>query len=134
VEEAEKLLRSMNRTTRLNLAVCDQKRGVILEMTPKQVVVRPASEGFCPCTNHFRTKELATWTACRRYAMLDGARDAGKLGVADVGKKLHQVNQGRATLQSMVFEPAAMKLHLAIGEPPVSALPLKTLDLKPLLK
>jgi hypothetical protein len=33
----------------------------------------------------------------------------------------------------MIFEPATLKLHLAIGTPPTSALPLKTLELKPLL-
>ena len=41
-------------------------------------------------------------------------------------------NQGKFTLQTMIFEPAALKLHLAIGECPSSALPLKELDLKPL--
>jgi hypothetical protein len=32
----------------------------------------------------------------------------------------------------MVFEPAELKLHLAIGACPTSALPMKTLDLSPL--
>jgi len=32
----------------------------------------------------------------------------------------------------MVFEPAALKLHLAIGPAPASALPMKLLELKPL--
>jgi hypothetical protein len=34
----------------------------------------------------------------------------------------------------MVFEPAALKLHLAIGKTPSSKLPLKEIDLAPLLK
>jgi len=134
VEEAEKLLKSMRRTTRLNLAVADRKRGAVFEFTPKQVVVRSAADGYCACTNHFRSKELSTWLDCGRFRRLDQARDEGKLAVADLGRKLHQVHQGQGTLQTMVFEPVALKLHLAIGEPPTTALPLKTLDLKPLLE
>lgn len=133
VEEAEKLLKSMKRTTRLNLAICDQKRAAVFEFTPKQLVVRPASEGLCACTNHFRSQDLATWTDCRRYRILDQTRDDGKLTVDDVKRKLHQVNQGQGTLQTMVFEPAKLKLHLAIGDLPSSGMDLKTLDLKPLL-
>ena len=42
----------------------------------------------------------------------------------------------RATgrLQTMIFEPAVLKLHLAIGKCPSSALPLQPIDLGPLLK
>jgi isopenicillin-N N-acyltransferase like protein len=52
--------------------------------------------------------------------------------VADVAKKMDEVNLGRMTVQTMVFEPAALKLHLAIGSCPSSALPMKLLELKPL--
>jgi hypothetical protein len=33
----------------------------------------------------------------------------------------------------MIFEPATLKLHLAIGSCPSSSLPLKLLELRPLL-
>ncbi len=46
---------------------------------------------------------------------------------------MHAANQGADTFQTMIFEPAALKLHLAIGSCPSSALPLEELDLKPLL-
>ena len=57
-----------------------------------------------------------------------------KVSIADVQKHLDAVNLGSFTLQTMVFEPATLKLHLAIGAIPASALPLRTLDLAPLLK
>jgi isopenicillin-N N-acyltransferase-like protein len=60
VAEAEKLLRTMKRTTRINLAICDTQRSAVFEMTPKSVVVRNSVEGICACTNHFRTRGLAT--------------------------------------------------------------------------
>jgi hypothetical protein len=133
IEEAEKLLRSMNRTTSMNLAVCDRRRGGVLEMTTKTVVLRGANEGLCPCTNHFRTAELATATACHRFDALLQANGLAKLGLKQVAERMHAAHQGKDTFQTMVFEPAALKLHLAIGSCPSSALPLKELDLKPLL-
>jgi hypothetical protein len=133
VDEAEKLLKSLKRTTRINLAICDKKGGAVFEITPKTVAVRRAENGICPCTNHFRTKELGTQAKCWRFPLLEKSKEMEKLGVADVGKKLHEVNQGELTLQTMVFEPATLKLHLAIGKTPTSALPLKTIELAPLL-
>ena len=83
VEEAETLLRSLKRTVRQNVAICDQKHGAVFEITPKSLVVRPAQSGVCACTNHFRTQELATQTDCPRYASLAKAQRADKLSVAE---------------------------------------------------
>lgn len=135
VAEAEKLLRATARTTILSLAVCDRKGGAVLEMTPQSVVARHGSDGICACTNHFRSEELAVWPIpglCNRYRKLIQSRKLDQLDVADVAKKLHEVNLGRLTVQTMIFEPAALKLHLAVGSCPSSALPMKTLDLGPL--
>jgi hypothetical protein len=129
VDEAEKLLRSLKRTVRQNIAICDANRGAVFEITPKTLVVRPEAEGFCACTNHFRSKELSTWTDCKRYATLDKTRGVAKLDVAAVSKQMDAVSQGNWTLQTMVFEPATLKLHLAYGPGPATRLPLKTVDL-----
>src|SRR5712692_358610 len=134
VAEAEKLIRSLRRTRSANLAVCDRKGAAVLEITPKNVIVRPGTDGICSCTNHFRSKLLAEDLKCPRYLALERSRSLAKLDLADVAKHLHAANQGRATMQTMIFEPAALKLHLAFGKGPSSALPLKTLDLAPLFK
>lgn len=134
IDEAEKLLRSLRRTTPMNLAVCDRRHGAVLEMTTKSVVRRASEGGLCPCTNHFRSAELATDTACHRYDALSQAVRLPKLGLRDVSARMHAANQGAETFQTMIFEPVAMKLHLAIGSCPSSALPLAELDLRPLLK
>jgi hypothetical protein len=134
VAQAEKLLRSMKRTTLMNLAVCDKKGGAVFEITPKSVVVRRPEKGICPCTNHFRTKELATNMRCERYGALEKCAELKKVGLATIAKKLDATNQGKMTLQTMIFEPASLTLHLAIGKCPTSKLPLKKLDLGPLLK
>jgi len=135
VAEAEKLLRGMKRTTLLNLAVCDKDGGAVFELTPKSLVVRTPEADICTCTNHFCSQELGVGVQCTRLPKLDATRDATeRLGLAEVARKLDAVNQGSGTLQTMIFEPAVLKLHLAIGKCPSSALPLQALDLGPLLK
>jgi hypothetical protein len=151
VAEAEQLLRSLPRTTMNNLAVCDKKGGAVFEITSRNVVVRRADDGLCACTNHFRSKDLcvAKEMICDRYPRLldtpaeilaekiraNGQAPAlSRLGLADVARKLNASNQGDLTLQTMIFEPASLRLHLAFGKTPSSALPLKPLDLAPLFK
>jgi isopenicillin-N N-acyltransferase-like protein len=136
VEEAAKLMRSMRRTTWMNLAVCDRKEGVVFEITPKNVAVRRTETGVLPCTNHFNSPELGTRVGCWRYAVLQGFLRRESFSVRDVGAAMHAVNQGNWTLQTMVFEPSALKLHLAIGPGPgpASARELKELELRPLLE
>ncbi len=61
-------------------------------------------------------------------------RMCGKIGVEDVHERLDAANLGNFTLQTMVFEPATLKLHLAIGELPASRGAFRTVDLGPLFK
>jgi len=134
VEEAEQLLRRCERTTRLNLALCDRQGGVVLEITPLTVSRRRGEDGICACTNHFRTRDLAVLPWCPRYNTLMQSSSLATLNVAELFEKLHEVNLGRLTVQTMIFEPAPLVLHLAIGRCPSSAQPLRRLDLAPLLK
>jgi isopenicillin-N N-acyltransferase-like protein len=135
VAEAEKLMRAIPRTTSYCLTLCDGVGGVVFEVTPKSLVVRPAENGVCCCTNHFRTADLGVGEKCWRFEKLAPlvAADA-KLGVADVYARLDGVNQGKATLQSMVFEPRGRVLHLAYGDGPATKLRPVRLELADLLK
>jgi WD40 repeat protein len=130
---AEKLIRPLTRTGMLSLSVCDKTGGGVFEITPRSLAVRRGDKGLCLCTNHFLTKGLATDTGCWRYPRLAANQKLDKLSCDDIARSLHAVNQGRWTIQTMIFEPADLKLHLAVGRGPVSALPLQQLDLAPLL-
>lgn len=132
IAEAEKLLRSVERTTLLSLALCDRTTCAVAELTPRSVEMRGPEDGVCACANHFRTEALATIRLSPRYRTLTRIKESPVIGTADIAKKLHEVNAGPRTLQTMVFEPAVLRLHLAIGSCPSSALPLKELDLAPL--
>ena len=131
VEEAEKLLRDMTRTTTCCMTICDKSGGAVFEITPKSLEVRSPENGVCCCTNHFRSDALCQDQKCARYAKLAPllAKDAGKLGVPEVFAELDKVHQGKHTLQSMVFEPGARVLHLAYGDGNATKLKPKKLDL-----
>lgn len=135
IAEAQKLLEQTPRTTWMNLVVCSPRGARIFELTPENVGVRSAEEGILSCTNHFRVEGMCTDKRCWRYSRLTKLRESiQSFDVAAVHRAMHEVNQGRFTLQTMVIEPADMKLHIVMGgTAPVSARPLKTLDLKPWL-
>lgn len=129
LDEAEKLLRSLKPSTMCNLAICDRNTAAVLEITPLHIVRRPAVDSVCSCTNHFRSADLATTTRCWRYDKLELVRGKAKLGLDDMAKQMNAVSQGRLTIQTMIFEPSAMALHLSFGPAPSSARPLKKIDL-----
>jgi isopenicillin-N N-acyltransferase like protein len=130
VDEAEKVMRDCKRMIICNLAVCDRQHAAVLEITPTSVIRRVAEHGICPCTNHFRTKQLAVGELlCPRYAKLAESEQIEKLDVATVARLLDAVNQGENTIQSMVFEPATLRLHLSLGPAPASSQPLRSIEL-----
>ena len=132
VAAAEKLVRSVERSTLLNLAVCDRRDCAVLEMTPKTVAIRRGEDGVCVCTNHFRTADLAMFAWGRRYSELAKSAEMEKIGVGDVAQKLDAVNQGRRTMQTMIFEPGPLLLHVSLGPPPATKQPLREIALAPL--
>jgi isopenicillin-N N-acyltransferase like protein len=134
IQQAERLLRASERSTILSLAICDRTGSGVLEITPKTVVLRRGSDGMCVNTNHFRSDALCVLKICPRYAQLSKAAAMEKLGVSEVFKKLDEVNQDARTVQSMVFEPGPLVLHVAMGSIPATKGPLRTLELKPLFR
>jgi predicted choloylglycine hydrolase len=134
IDEAEKLLRTSQRSTILSLAICDRKGGAVFEMTPRTVAVRRGSDGLCINTNHFRTPELRLLELCPRYSILSKAAELPSLGVTDVAKQLDSVNLGVRTVQSMIFEPTPLVLHVAMGKCPATKEPYRTIELRGLFE
>jgi isopenicillin-N N-acyltransferase-like protein len=134
IDQAEKLIRDSLRTGMMAVAVCDKNECAVLEITPKSVVRRRAANGVATCTNHFLSDELCVGEKCKRLDQLDAKRGTAKFSVNDIGAALHAANFGELTMQTMIFEPASLRLHLAFGQLPTSAMPRETLDLMPLLR
>jgi predicted choloylglycine hydrolase len=141
IEEARKLLLSLPRTTTLNLVLADRTGVAVFEVTPDRVEVRHPDRGTLGCTNHYCTQPLRpanptnpNRTFQRLEALEKSRLDDAKISPADLKQYLHQVNLNRLTLQTMVFEPAALRLNLALGPVPASQNPLRVLELGPLFK
>ena len=135
IDEAEAKMRKAARTTWYCLTLCDTKSSCVLEVTPKNVIRRPAQKEVCCCTNHFRTDELSLTKKCARYETLEKIQNGdAKLGTEEVFAALGQVNQGNHTVQSMIFEPRTLTLHVSKGTAKKSAtdVPLTKIELKPL--
>jgi len=135
VEEFDGWIRRHPPTTMGLLLACDARRQRVYEITPRNVAFREGEGGLAACTNHFRLAPMAgAAVACRRYEILEKSRSREKLSVGDVARLLHEASQGKRTMQTMVFEPEKLILHLSIGRGPASARPLGRLDLGPLLR
>jgi hypothetical protein len=133
--DARRLLRNFKPTTTGCAILADRKGGAVYEVTPKNVVVRPAEEGICTCTNHFCSPELAVpMQRCWRYSKLQEYRKRPKLAVADVAKALDEVSQGKATLHSMIFEPRTLQAHITVGVGSAKERTRKTLKCKELFR
>jgi hypothetical protein len=130
VAEAEEYLKKSKRTTAACMTACDKDGGKVFEITPKTIHARGAVNGVTCCTNHFCCDGLVTADKCWRLPLLTPLqKDDKKLGVTDVFAKLDEVNQKRATLQSMVFEPADRVLHLKYSDGPATKQEAVRLDL-----
>jgi hypothetical protein len=123
------VLRDFKATTTGCAILADREGGAVYELTPKIIITRPAEEGICTCTNHFCSGELAVpMERCWRYDRLQEYRKRPKLGVADVAEALDAVSQGKATLHSMIFEPATLRAHIALGAGAAKGHHRKTLE------
>jgi hypothetical protein len=125
--DAADLLRGIERTTSTLLVLCDRDGGRVLEVTPDQVIEQPQAGDVIACTNHYRSPELARPTPPRQYrtgerlaTLTELAAGHGTFTVADLRATLHATHQGPMTIQTMVFEPAAMAVHVGFGAPPTT--------------
>lgn len=141
IDEAKARLKQMPRVTITNLVIADRNRVAVFEVTPREVLVRPLDQGTCVCTNHYRMDEVKPLvpinvfhTRQRFQALSEAVQRHDKFDIDDLHESLHRAAMKKDTLQTMIFEPATLRLHLAIGALPASAGELKVLDLKPLFE
>jgi isopenicillin-N N-acyltransferase-like protein len=119
VNEAIALIEKTPRQSANNLMLMDAAGDrAVLEITPEGVAVRRAGP-MQPLisTNHQRGSDCDTPGRCWRYDDLheDGAKEFGRIGVDQLETMLAQVSPGKATLQSMIFEPATRTIYLSTG-------------------
>lgn len=132
VDEAVALLAGEPRQTANNLMMMDAAgQRAVVEITPASIGVRRGVEGEpLVATNHHRGEEDAPGR-CRRYDCIAvaTARAWGRLDRDALWQILDQVAQGDLTLQSMIFEPGELALHVATGKKATKRVPAR-IDLR----
>jgi hypothetical protein len=136
VAEAIQLIEKTPHVTVNNLVLCDADGGAIVEIAPGGVKSRPITAEMRSCTNHFAHPDWQNPRQANAYHTQDrlarlGAAPAIGVGVEDVRRVLDDVNQGDLTIQTMVFDPSAVAVHVAFGPGPTTRLPLTRFDLAP---
>jgi len=108
------------RSTNNNLMICDAKgNAACAELSIRKVVARRPVNGVIYSTNHFTSKELGRPWMCWRLPRLRKALGGSvRVDEAMAKKILADVAVARATMQSIVFRPAACSFLLAVGQPP----------------
>ncbi|MBU0755449.1 MAG: hypothetical protein KJ645_09950 [Planctomycetes bacterium] len=132
VEEACKILEEAKKVASNNLTLLDAGgASVVAEMGPGYCVFRKPEQGMVFATNHHRSG-IKPEPSCPRYEALAAFcnKEKGRIDVETLQKVLHEVNQGMISVQSMVFEPGSIKLHLAMGKLPATQGEFKTFSFK----
>ncbi len=121
VDEAEALFRATPRTTTVSVAVCGLSGQAVFELSPKDVRRRDSIRDAVICVNHFLGQSLGGANPFNTLGRLDRLSqvvvDAGPLGVRGVWSALNAVGQAQYTVQSIVFEPRRLAIHVALGLP-----------------
>lgn len=140
VDEAYQLLNKLPRTSTTNLLIADRKRSAVFEVAPEQVIERKSKDGQVVCCNHFCSSELKPLLplnvrrSFQRFAFLESTRaDEAKPGLAELAEHLDTVNLGKDTLQTILFEPGPLRLHLSYENTPSSRGPFHSIELAKLL-
>lgn len=119
VDEAVAYLKETPRQTANNLMMMDATGNrAVAEITPDGVTVRKAADqAALMSTNHHRGEDCDTSGKCDRYDSLHAVTKGqyGKIGVPELWGMMDRVNQGKMTLQTMIFEPSTRVMYLAVG-------------------
>lgn len=129
VGEALAILKKAKRVASNNLMLIDVSgAAAVAELGTDYFEVRKPKKGILFSTNH-HIEAPCLQSSCKRFGRFEAftKKHYGKLDVPLLQKALDAVNQGGITVQSMVFEPKARRLHLSMGTLPASRGSFKTL-------
>ncbi|MHC4942596.1 MAG: C45 family autoproteolytic acyltransferase/hydrolase [Planctomycetota bacterium] len=128
VKEALAILEKEKKVASNNLILLDTRGGAaVAEIGPGYCAVRKPEKDMVFATNHHRYG-IKPAPGCRRYHTITDfcKENHGKIDVPLLKDVLDKVNQGMISIQSMIFEPAAMKLHISMGKIPSTKGTFKT--------
>lgn len=128
VDQAHAVFRATQRTTSVSVTVCDTTDQAVFELSPEFVVRRDTAHGAVACANHFLGPGGANLghanpfdTIGRLGRLVRVAAVHPRFGADEAWAALGDVSQGELTVQSMIFEPRRLVVHVALGPGPVTA-------------
>ena len=90
----------------------------VVEITPEKITVRRGdADSALISTNHQRAQDADSPGRCWRYDLLrrESRQEWRRIDVPALHAMLGHAQQGKMTLQSMVFEPANRVIYLSLG-------------------
>jgi hypothetical protein len=126
------ILQSQRHAIPMNVMVADGREALAMELGIAGTAIRRGQDGSLAQTNYFLTEGLAAYPPqCDRHDLLLAAAQAnrGRMGIEEMKKALHQARINALNVQAVVFEPAAMRMHVSVNRLPASAGPYVLMDL-----
>jgi hypothetical protein len=135
-ESMARALAAMRHVIPMNVMVADPHQALVLELGPDQTCVRRGRDGVLAASNDFREHpQRRGEPRCSRYDALvsAAAKSAGRMGVEEMKKALYAAHIPTMNIQAVIFEPAAMRMHVSINRCPAAGGPYNLFDLTELL-
>ena len=132
-QEMANILQSQVHVIPVNVMLADSREAVVLELAGAESRVRRGEGEFLAATNYFRTNAMRrNFVSCERYDTLAAAGESANLDVAAIQAALHKARIEKLNLQSVVFEPERMQMHVSVNRVPASGGPYTVFDLEEL--
>lgn len=134
-QEMADLLASQPHAIPMNVMVADRTEALVTELGLGDVNVRRGRRGVLAASNYFLMPRLRTRDRkCRRYDSLLAAagKHRGRMTVRRMKAALYKARIPCMNLQAVIFEPAAMRMHVSINRSPAARGPYVQFDLKKL--
>lgn len=133
VEAASQILDNDSPASGVSITMVDRRgRAMVAEMAPTLTFYRYPRKQLLFATNMFVHPSWPRHREDDRFALLKG--EAGGLGdgisLRDMKNILHGVNLGGLSLQSVIFEPVSLRMHLSMTDIPATGGEYRVFDLK----
>jgi len=135
-ESMARNLTAMKHAIPMNVMVADSSQALVLELGAYECCVRRGEPGVLAASNDFLAhSSRVDEDRCARYNALMSAvaEHRGQMGVSEMKQALYAARIPTMNIQAVVFEPAAMRMHVSINKCPAAAGPYRAFELRELL-
>jgi len=140
VDDMAKTLQGQTHLIPMLVMLADERRAEVLELGPDGSRERTSDNGILAASNYFRTEMALKPVDCPRFASLmesaaHAAAEHGKpeMSLAEMEAAVRKAAIMPLSLQAIILEPQARRMHVSINRSPAAAGPYTTFDLRELM-